>query len=227
MACSNPCTTVISAGAYCPPCGYSTNEPAPPVPALPAFNKNCVLEAPVPRPWSRWVTYDDIVINKEKQENYATCKTFVIENNTHHQHNKTVITTVNRHHLHTQRIITKENNYHHFNTDYVVKVNDIHTQRVERLETEGATINDYRQTARVEAATCQTTVEGPSPAPIPALPAVPAGPVPDPCAVAIGAGCVTGGCASAAAVPAVGPAATPALIDVNGNPGCVSAQCAW
>ena len=184
--------TVISAGAYAPPCGYSTNEPAPPAPVLPGFNNSCVLSPPVPRPWSRWVQYDDIVVNKSVEQNFATCKTFVIENNIHHQHNKTVITTVNRNHLHTQRIITKENNYHHFNTDYVVKVNDIHTQRVENLAAEGVTINDYRQTSKVEAATCQVTAEAPcaSPAPasspcdVPAPSPVPcndAAPVPAPC----------------------------------------------
>ena len=189
------CVTVISAGAYCPPCGYSTNEPAPPVPALPGFNGQCVIPPPVPRPWSRWVTYDDIVINREKQEQYATCKTFVIENNVHHQHNKTIITTINRSHLHTQRIITKENNYHHFNTDYIVKVNDIHTQRVEQLAAEGVSINDYRQTSRVEPATCQVTAGSPLAAPLEvpcniALPA-PAEPLlaPSPCNVAIPAPC--------------------------------------
>jgi hypothetical protein len=85
--------------------------------------------------------------------------------------------------LHTQRIITKENNFHHFNTDYIVKVNDIHTQRVERLQGEGITTEDYRQTARVEPATCQVTAEGPCAAPC----AVAA--TPEPCNVAAPAPC--------------------------------------
>jgi len=191
MACQSGCVssdncpvTVISAGAYAPPCGYSSAEAAPPAYTLPAFNKSCVLAPPVPRPTSRWVTYDDIVVQKTVEQQFATCKTFVIENNVHHQHNKTVITTVNRSHLHTQRIITKENNFHHFNTDYIVKVNDIHTQRVERLQGEGITTEDYRQTARVEPATCQVTTEpavavaiatpSPCPAPVEA-------PAPSPC----------------------------------------------
>ena len=165
MACQSGCVstdncpvTVISAGAYAPPCGYSTNEPAPPhLSQLPSFNKSCILNPPVPRPTSRWVAYDDILVNKAVDQRFQTCKTFVIENNVHHQHNKTVITTVNRNHLHTQRLITKENNFHHFNTDYIVKVNDIHTQRVEKLQGEGVTTEDYRQTARVEPSTCQVT----------------------------------------------------------------------
>ena len=187
MSCQSGCVqnnqcpvTVISAGAYAPPCGYSSNEAAPPKYALPAFNKACVLAPPVPRPTSRWVTYDEIVENKEIIQNFATCKTFVIENNVHHQHNKTVITTVNRNHLHTQRIITKENNFHHFNTDYIVKVNDIHTQRVERLAGEGITTEDFKQSSRVEAATCQVTVDCPAPSPAPCE--VPA-PSPAPCEV--------------------------------------------
>ena len=151
--------TIISAGAYSPPPGYSTTEPAPPAYNLPAFNKSCILEPPVPRPTSRWIKYDDIVINKSVEQNFQTCKTYVIENNVHHQHNKIIVTTVNRNHLHVQRIITKENHFHHFNTEYIVKVNDIHTQRVEQLKAEGITSNDYRQTSRVEAATCQVTAE--------------------------------------------------------------------
>ena len=152
---------VISAGAYQPPCGYSTTEPAPPQYVLPGFNYSCILSPPVPRPSSVWIKYDDIVVNRVTEQNFATCKTFVIENNVHHQHNKTVITTVNRNHLHTQRIITKENNYHHFNTDYIVKVNDIHTQRVENLATDGVVINDFKQKTVVEPATCQVTAECP------------------------------------------------------------------
>ena len=167
--CAPECPAVVlSAGAYAPPCGYSSNEPAPPTAALPAFNYSCLLAPPVPRPWSRWVVHEEMVVKKQVDQNFATCKTFVIENNVHHQHNKTVITTVNRNHLHTQRIITKENNYHHFNTDYVVKVNDIHTQRVENLAAEGVVINDYRQTSKVEGATCQVTTESPCSAPSPA-----------------------------------------------------------
>lgn len=156
--------TVISAGAYAPPCGYSPSEPAPPQYILPAFNASCVLNPPVPRPTSRWVNHENILINKLVEQAFTTCKTFLIENNVHHQHNKTVITTVNRNHLHTQRLITKENNFHHFNTDYVVKVNDIHTQRVERLQGDGVTTEDYRQTARVEPSTCQVTAECAAPA---------------------------------------------------------------
>ena len=148
------CVTVISAGAYCPPCGYSTNEPAPPTPALPGFNGQCVIPPPVPRPWSRWITYDDIVINREKQEQYATCKTFVIENNIHHQHNKTVITNVNRNHWHTQRVVVKDNHFHHHLTNNVVKVNDIHHQKIEQVKGEGKTFNDFKQTQRIEGAQC-------------------------------------------------------------------------
>ena len=176
----NACVTVISAGAYAPPCGYSSNEAAPPAYSLPAFNKSCVLAPPVPRPTSRWVTYDAIVENKSITQNFATCKTFVVENNVHHQHQKTVITTVNRNHLHTQRIITKENNFHHFNTDYVVKVNDVHTQRVERLQGEGITTEDYKQTCKVEPATCSVTAECPSPCAAPSSPRCDSCPVPEP-----------------------------------------------
>jgi hypothetical protein len=158
-AVAGPCVTLISAGAYQPPCGYSTNEPAPPASALPGFNKCCLLPLPVPRPWSRWIQHEDEIVNRSVEQNYATARTFVIDNNVHHQHNKVVTTTVNRRHVHTQRIITRENNFHHFNTDYVVKVNDLHTQRVEQLQAEGITTNDYRQTQRVEPATCQVTAE--------------------------------------------------------------------
>jgi hypothetical protein len=164
MACqtvcaSTPCVTLITAGAYAPPCGYSTNEPAPPAYALPGFNKCCLLPLPVPKPWSRWVQHEDEFVTKSIEQNYATARTIVVDNNVHHQHNKVVTTTVNRRHVHTQRVITRENNFHHFNTDYVVKVNDLHTQRVEQLQAEGITTNDYRQTQRVEPATCQVTAE--------------------------------------------------------------------
>ena len=189
-ACGPECPAVVlSAGAYAPPCGYSSNEPAPPKATLPAFNNSCVLSPPVPRPWSKWIVHEEVVVNKEVSQSFSTCKTFVIENNVHHQHNKTVITTVNRNHLHTQRIITKENNFHHFNTDYVVKVNDLHTQRVENLAADGVTINDYRQSSKVEGATCQVTVDAPCASPCDPCGARAPSPAQDPCAVAVPAPC--------------------------------------
>jgi hypothetical protein len=154
-----PCVTFVSAGAYAPPCGYSTNEPAPPALCLPGYNKSCIITPPIPRPWSRWVQHEDEFVHKQIEQNYASARTFVIDNNVHHQHNRTVQTTVNRRHLHTHRVITRENNFHHFNTDFVVKVNDIHSQRVEQVQSEGVTVNDFRQTQRVEPATCQVTAE--------------------------------------------------------------------
>ena len=134
------------------------------LPPLPPVNYDCYEGFEAPKPVIRYFETQLDTVERVIEKNYETVKTYVVENVVHHQHNKTVITTVNRNHLHVHKIITKENNYHHFNTDYIFKVNDIHTQRIENLAAEGVTINDFRQTSKVEPATCQLLVEGQCPA---------------------------------------------------------------
>ena len=105
-----------------------------------------------------WLQHDEIVVEKDVEENYHTLQTYQIENDIHHQHKKTVVTTINRKHHHTSRFITKENNYHHYNTDYVYKVNDIHSNKVEHFKADGVVRKDYKQSVRVEPAECKTIV---------------------------------------------------------------------
>ena len=141
-----------SAGAYAAPVGYSTTKLAPPKFILPPVAFVCSARSiqQMPKATTRWIKHSDLIVNKQANQTFNTCKAFVVENAVHHQHQRRVVTTVNRRHLHVQRIITRENHFHHFNTDYVVKVNDIQRQQVTSIVEPGVTRSDYKQTARVE-----------------------------------------------------------------------------
>ena len=127
--------------------------------ALPPPNYTCYQEPPEPRGETRWLKYNEPTITKVIEQNFNTLKTSVKENNIHHQHNRTVIQNVNRNHFHTHRIIVKDNNYHHYLTNNLIRVNDIHHQKIEQVRGEGKTLSDYKQTQRVEPASCQRTAE--------------------------------------------------------------------
>ena len=134
--------------------GYSLEEPKLASIVLPPPNFNCYQEPPTPQGEIRYVKHEEPTITKTIVQNFNSMKTVVKENNIHHQHNKTVVTNVNRNHWHTQRIVVKDNHFHHHLTNNVIKVADIHHQKIEQVRGESKTINDYKQTQRVEAPNC-------------------------------------------------------------------------
>ena len=137
--------------------GYVPQEPVPidiTSLQLPPPNMNCYHEPPTPQGETKVLRHEEAPITKTVVQNFNSLKTVVKENTIHHQHNKTVVTHVNRNHWHTQRVVVKDNHYHHHLTNNVIKVADIHHQKIEQVRGESKTINDYKQTQRIEPAQC-------------------------------------------------------------------------
>ena len=137
--------------------GYAPQEPAPidiTSLQLPPPNMNCYQEPPTPQGETKILRHEEAPVTKTIVQNFNSLKTVVKENTIHHQHNKTVVTNVNRNHWHTQRIVVKDNHFHHHLTNNVIKVADIHHQKIEQVRGESKTINDYKQTQRIEPAQC-------------------------------------------------------------------------